>query len=208
MKWMKTLPAVLIVAVALSAMSATAATAHSWRINGSPISGNKEVRGTSKLTFENTHEGFYSFTCSINDKGTVGTLGLGEVTDVTSESGSKAIPCTIVHSSTYCQSAMEIEAVGLPWKTELTTLLSELRNSITNSAEWKVTCKGVAGTLVNYCVVSANAGVKNVASGVEEVYDSNSPRTKCFNDGAGTVFITTGTELLKTREVTAILSAI
>jgi hypothetical protein len=204
----KILPVVLIVAAAFTALSASAATAHSWRVNGSPLTGNKEVRGTSKLTFENTHEGFYSFSCSISAKGTVSTLGLGEITSITTEAGVKAIPCTIVHSSTYCQSAMEIEALGLPWKTELATLSGELRNSITNAAEWKVTCKGIAGTLVNYCVASANTGIKNVATGVEEIYDSNSPRTKCFNDGAGTVLITSGTELLKTREVGAILSAI
>ena len=207
MKIIKMLPAIVIVAAAFTALSAGAATAHSWRINGSPVAKSKEVVATSKLTFENTHEGFYSFQCSINDKGTVGTLGLGEITSITSEAGAKSISCTIVHSSTYCGSAVEIEALGLPWKTELVTLSGALRNGISNSAEWKVTCKGVAGTLVNYCVASPNTGVKNVTTGVEEVYDGSSPSTKCFNDGAGAVFVTTGTELLKTREAGEILGA-
>ncbi|HEY3830592.1 MAG TPA: hypothetical protein VGL57_15485 [Solirubrobacteraceae bacterium] len=195
MKTIKMLGLTVVAMLALGGLSASAATAYEWQINGAALVKPAAAHWTSTIKFENTAEA-YSFSCTIAHKGTLGTGASGEITSITSSGGAKAIPCELTHGSSDCTSAMEIEALGLPWATELATVGGELRNKIAGSPEWKVRCKGVGGEArTNWCVVSPNAGPHNVTGGVEEIYDSNSPHTTCLDDG-GNPFVTRGIEFL------------
>ncbi|HEY3828022.1 MAG TPA: hypothetical protein VGL57_02385 [Solirubrobacteraceae bacterium] len=194
MKTIKTLGLTLVMTLALGALSASAAMAYEWQINGVGLTKASEVHWTSTLSFENSTEG-YAFRCTIAHKGTVSTGGAGEITSVTSSGGAKAIPCELTVHSNDCTSALEIEAVNLPWHTELAAVSGELRDKLTGSPEIKVLCKGIGGeSRSNWCKPST-VGPHNVSGGVEEIYDSNSPHTVCFDDG-GAPFVTHGVESL------------
>jgi hypothetical protein len=195
MKTIKTFGAALLALLACGVLSASAAEAYEWQIGGSPLTKAEAVESTSTVTFENTKEG-YEFSCAIARKGTVSTGGKGEITSIASSGGAKAISCTLKHSDADCESAMEIEAVGLPWATELVAVGGELRDKLTATHEWKVKCKEVGGlTRTNSCNATGSVGPHNVNGGVEQIADSDSPRTGCSLDG-GEAFVTKGAELL------------
>ncbi|HEY3829464.1 MAG TPA: hypothetical protein VGL57_09735 [Solirubrobacteraceae bacterium] len=120
----------------------------------------------------------------------------GEITSITSSGGAKSIPCTVERSGV-CQSNVEVEAQGLPWKTELVVVNGVLRNKYTAEHQWKVVCKTLGEPKrENECNVSPTVGPHNVSGGVEEINDSSSASTGCFDDRAGDQFITRGTEKL------------
>ncbi len=194
MKTLKTFGVALAAMLMLGAVSASVAAAYEWQLSGVPITEAKAVSWTSTVTFENEAEG-YTYRCAIAHKGTVGPGAKSEITSITNTSGEKAISCELLHKSVDCESAVEIEAVGLPWASELSVGDSELRNTLTShEKEWKVKCKGSEPT--NWCAVSPSMGMHNIGTGVEETYDSNSPGTACF-DNAGTSLYTRGAEVPK-----------
>jgi hypothetical protein len=204
MKITKTLGVTLVAVLALGALSASAAGAYEWQIGGRAIVSPAAVSWTSTIKFENNREG-YAFSCTIAHKGTVGAGAKGEITSITSSGGAKAIPCTLTRSSSDCESAMEIEAQGLPWSTELAAVGDEARNKITGSHEWKVRCKGILGAITNSCGVSPSLGSHNITTGVEQINDVNSPSTACSLDG-GDPFITRGSESLSSTFETLSIS--
>ncbi|HEY3829820.1 MAG TPA: hypothetical protein VGL57_11540 [Solirubrobacteraceae bacterium] len=195
MKKIRTLGLALVAVLAFAGISATGAIAYEWQQNGSALTKATAVTGESTLTLETIVGSRYS--CAILRKGTVGPGAAGEFTSITSPSGAKAIPCTITHSGTECESQVEIEAVGLPWHTEITT---ESRNLLTASHEWKITCKDSAHEVTtNWCLLPRSTALVNVSGGVEQAYDSISEHTSCFY---GSHFVMTGSELLKTSSGT------
>lgn len=196
MKSIKTLCFTLGAILAFGALSASAATAYEWQINGTAVTKATAAHWTSTIKFENTYDGGYAFTCTIVHKGTIDTGGKVEITSIASSGGAKLIPCEVTRASAgLCKSAIEVEAVGLPWTTELATVGGVLRSQTAGSREWKIKCKGPAGeTNTDWCGVTST-GPHNVAGGVEEIYDSNSPHTACFDEG-GLSFVASGAELL------------
>lgn len=198
MKIIKRLGLALVAVLALSAFTASIAGAYEWQISGGALTKPAEVSGTSTITFKNLAEG-YAFRCAIVDKGTVGPGAKGEITSIASSGGAKSIPCELTSSSVDCESAMEIEAVGLPWTTELAGVNGDLRNKLTAAHEWKVKCKEAGGVArSNLCGVPGSTGPHNLTTSVEEIYDSSSPtHTSCFDDSAGE-FVAEGAEILST----------
>lgn len=191
MKIVKTLGLVLAVALMFGALSASAAMAYEWQLNGAPITKAESISWTSKLTFENpTEEETYN--CTIAHKGSLTTEGRGEITSVTSSGGAKAISCEITHAGGLCEKEVEIEALNLPWATELATVNGVLRDKILGSPEWKIKCKKIIYTDTNRCGASTNLGPHNLESGVQETYDGFSPVRGC---GSGNL-VTRGTETL------------
>lgn len=76
--------------------------------------------------------------------GTVGPGAVGEITGVTTSSGSHEIACEELKSGS-CLSPVHIEALRLPWKTELVTVSGEIRYEIKSGSkgetpQWKITC--------------------------------------------------------------------
>jgi hypothetical protein len=98
---------------------------------------------------------------------------------------------------------MEIEAVGLPWATELAAVSGDLRNKFTAAHEWKVKCKEAGGSArTNWCGVPGSTGPHNLSTRVEEIYDSGSPtHTSCSGDSNGH-FATEGSEILSSSSGT------
>ncbi|HEY3828915.1 MAG TPA: hypothetical protein VGL57_06940 [Solirubrobacteraceae bacterium] len=187
---------VLVVALALGALSASAAMAHEWKVSGNPVISPTKAESEGTLQFENTTEQ-YSFQCKFRRKVELEPGGLGEITSITSTSGAKVLKCETKTSSA-CEKEAEIEALHLPWRTELVTINGELRNKIVKGGgqpEWKITCFLFRIKTPNWCYATTNAGIKNSGSLVEEIYDAKSPHTLCTNDG-GEPFVTKGTELL------------
>ena len=119
MKKIRTLGLALVAVLAVAGIGATGATAYEWQQNGVALTKATAVTGVSTLTLETVLGSGYSC-CEILRKGTVGPGAAGEFTSITSPSGAKAIPCAITAKGTECASQVEIEAVGLPWHTEIT----------------------------------------------------------------------------------------
>ena len=192
MKTIKTFGVALVAMLMLGAVSASGAVAYEWQFNGSAITEAKSVSWTSTIKFENEAE-HYTLHCAIVHKGTVGPGAKSEITSITSTGGAQAIPCELSPSSTACESGAEIEALGLPWTSELGKTGSEVRNALTKSEkdEWKIKCKGSVPT--NWCAVSPSTAVYNVNAGVEEIYEETRG-TKCFETG-GTSLYTSGREV-------------
>jgi hypothetical protein len=193
MKTIKTFGITLVAMLTLGAVSASVAAAYEWQLNGKAISEATAVSWTSTITFENALEE-YKYRCTIAYQGTAGPGAKSEITSITSAGGAKAISCESLHNSVDCESAVEVEALGLPWTSELGKNDGEVRNTLTHAEEWKVKCKGSVPT--NWCAVSPSTGVHNVSAGVEAIYDSNSPGTACFENG-GTSLYTRGYEVPK-----------
>lgn len=195
MKTIKTVGLTLVAVLAFAGISAAGATAYEWRQNGSALTKATAVTGESTVTFEK--EDGSHFSCAISRKGTVGPGAAGEFTSITSPSGAKAIPCTILQTGYECASQVEIEAVGLSWDTEIN---AESRNLLTASHEWKITCKdSVHEVITNWCLVPHSTALVNVSGGVEQAYDGISEHTSCLS---GHSFVMTGSEKLKTSSGT------
>jgi hypothetical protein len=195
MQKIKTFSVALVAMLAFGALSVSAADAFEWQVEGASLTNPVAVSATSTITFANTDEG-YEFKCTIARKGMAGVGAKGEITSITSSGGAKAIPCELIHSSGDCSSAMEIEAVGLPWATEIVAVEGQPRNKLAATQVWKVRCKGIGGEArSNVCDVPATAGLHNNSKGVEQADDSLSAHTACSLD-SGDPFVTTGSELL------------
>jgi hypothetical protein len=187
----------------VAAVTASAASAYEWQINGTGAPSNTPVKWTSTIHFENIKEG-YAVECKIQHVGTIGSGGLGKITSITSTGGAKVIPCAMAKSSVDCESAVELEAVNLPWSTELAVANNELQNKPTGSPEWKFTCKPAGGGLrTNKCAVASTIP-HNVATGVEQEYVAK-PFSLCQED-FGETLRAYGAELITSTSGTTSIS--
>jgi hypothetical protein len=205
MKTIKTFGVALVAMLTLGVVSTSVAAAYEWQLNGKAITEATAVSWTSTITFENALEE-YKYRCTMAYKGTVGPGAKSEITSITSTGGAKVISCESLQKSVDCESAVEIEAVGLPWASEVGKSDGEVRNTLTNhEKEWKIKCKGSVPT--NWCAVSPSTGVHTDSVGVETIYDSNSPGTACFENG-GTSLYTRGSGVPKPASGTLSISPV
>jgi hypothetical protein len=192
MRTIKSLTTALAMLIAFGALAAPGAFAHEWRKNGLVLTKAVEVEWKSTITLKNTKSN-YVLECTMNHKGAVGPLAHSEITSITGELGEKKIPCRVVTPGGICSQSAEIEALHLPWASELTTIGGELRNQLTTSAtEWKLYCKASGEKFTDFCGVSSTTAMHNFSHGVEEIYDSKSPETDCLT---GIGLRTTGVEI-------------
>jgi hypothetical protein len=172
MKTIKMLSAACAVVFALVALTATAATAHEWRLKGAPLTKSVKFSQTATYTFKDLTIGA-EFICEVEEKGTVGPGAAGQITSV------KEVSCA---DKALCKTTPTIEAVRLPWNTELTTFEGGVGNHITSKEpEWKWKCEIVGfDILTEYCEVAPTMKVTNLAEGdVEESISDET--TSCFN---------------------------
>jgi hypothetical protein len=174
MKTIKTLSAALTVVFAFAALSASAATAHEWKIRGLGLTKSVPVSQTATYKFLDETNGA-SFICTVEEKGTVGPGAAGKITSI------KELSCAT--SSEFCEAAPTLEALHLPWSTELVTFEGGLGNEITTKSplpEWKWKCKSHFETWTETCGVYPTMKAKNVSLGVEETFPEKD-RTGCSN---------------------------
>lgn len=182
MRTIKSLTTALAMLIAFGALAAPGALAHEWRKGGLVLTKAAEVEWKSTITLKNTHSD-YTLECTMNHKGAVGPLAHSEITSITGEHGEKKIPCRVVTPGGVCSQSAEIEALHLPWASELATIGGELRNQLTKSIavpEWKLYCEASDEKFIDYCSVSPNTAMHNFSKGVEEIYDGKSPETDCL----------------------------
>lgn len=191
---------VLIAVLAVGALSASAALANpEWELGGTLLKGIVAAESEGTIALENKTEE-YVIQCKVRRKVELGNvLGLGVINSITNTAGAKLMKCETKVSSD-CETEAEVEALHLPWGTELTgSAGSEARNRILSKSseepEWKITCREFGVKTTNWCSAVTSAGTKNEAAGVLESYDAKSAHGVCTNDG-GTPLVTTGEEFL------------
>lgn len=196
MRAIRMLTAVVVVS-ALGALSVATASAHEWRVGGISVTGPTGAGSEGTLLFENIPE-HWSSECEVRRQVTLLPGGLGEVTSIKTKTGAKLMKCP-TKTSGGCETEAEIEAVNLPWRTELATISGELRDKIVKiggEPEWKITCRYFGFKTIDWCKASTNTAVHNSVNLVEEIYDAKSPGGLCQNDGASPAFFVKGMELV------------
>ncbi|HEY3827951.1 MAG TPA: hypothetical protein VGL57_02020 [Solirubrobacteraceae bacterium] len=192
MKNMRALGIALAAIFAISAMSASAATAASWYLQGSPLTKAEKVSSETTITFEESGTGIALQCERVYREGLVNPGVTGEITSILQEhAGSKQIRCKVIREGSgrwarFCPENKDnyVEAVNLPWHTELETIGEKLRDVISGEnklpAEFHIQCEGAP---VIDCFAETNTSVTNVSQGVELATDSNSPTSSCAGFG-------------------------
>jgi|HubBroStandDraft_2_1064218.scaffolds.fasta_scaffold01726_8 hypothetical protein len=213
MRAAKTMGIALFAILAFTALGAAAASAHTWEDNKSPLTIQKADEG--EATVEIQWLGARGM-CKMRQKGKLGAGAAGLIESITNTSGGKTITCeNISETGGECttKSTITLEANGLPWKTELTTIGGELRDVQFGvkgyEKQWTIRCTE-SGTEEGktYCGAAEGAGtntlIRNAVGGiVESVFDKNSPNYLCY---AGELRFR-GTEKLKFSREEGNLSA-
>jgi hypothetical protein len=185
----KTLGLAFLMLLAFGAVSAAGASAYSWKWEGAELAGPHSF--TAKGTVEIEEQSSKSrYSCSFNQEGTVGPGAAGEIT------GKKVYTCTNINTPAWCESAIELEALHLPWKTELVSVNGVVRDRIANSGagtpEWKVKCNGLHGKTENVCSgAETTTGMANASNGVYATFDEESATGSC---SIGTTLVLRGSE--------------
>ncbi len=187
----KTFGLTLLALMAVGAISAAGATAHAWKHSShTELVSPEKFIAIGAITFDDTHHG-NSYSCTIREEGTVGRGAVGQITSITGEYPKKAITCNRQSGSEPCGNGeIVVEAVHLPWATELATIGGSLRNEIKlgsppSQAEWAITCKGwIGGTFSERCLANTYTGVQNLSNGEVETFFSKgefqSPSLECY----------------------------
>ncbi|HEV3319690.1 MAG TPA: S53 family peptidase [Solirubrobacteraceae bacterium] len=112
--------------------------------------------------------------------GAIGTVGPGASGAVSSWTASKCVPKngTCLHSS--------VEALGLPWYSELISVEGTLRDVIASGGKglpgYKIKCEGESA---DECVGNTTMAAENHPEGVTTIFDSRSEKLTCTHGGAG-----------------------
>jgi hypothetical protein len=189
----------IMAALAMSAVAAgSASAAHQWLIGHAAITSPVTIHSHGLLLLEDTKAtgGAVKVHCAGHDVGTVGPGALDLVTKVTLEllGTKKQIACNI-DTAGQCKQPVTAEAVNLPWHTELTlitlggipTVRDMLMSSGAGNPGWAVTCNTILGNVTDTCTLAlGHTGVQNVSTGVNAIFDANSPNANCSQGGAGT----------------------
>jgi hypothetical protein len=163
MRKIKALGATLLAFAALGAVSA-GASAHQWLASGKPLNNSANITVKSHMDFWVTGgEPFLrpQFNCYYNEEGTVGPGDVAEITKITSTNGHSKILCSVTGGEGGYTN-VEIEAEGLPWKTELATYktseVAEVFNKTdkwSEPAKWEVTSSSFLNSKeTNYCAAT------------------------------------------------------
>jgi hypothetical protein len=164
-----------------------------WQFNGSPITEAKNVTlsGSFQLSSQVPGLGRIGVHCEDTGKGKAGSTYKGEITSLTFSNCSKVI-------GTGCESAASIEALHLPWSTELATVKSAPRNYIVSSGkgapEFVLTCKTVEGMTKEYCRGQRSTAMANASGKVTATYSSEE-KFSCSGGLSGTGELT-GTQTI------------
>jgi hypothetical protein len=194
----KTLGFTFTALLAFGALWVAGASANSWKMNGSPLTQPRSFTAEGTVEVEERYRGD-RYSCAFQQEGTVGPGATGEIT------GKKVYKCAD-KGGRLCESAVELEAVHLPWKTELVTVNGVVRYKVTNGGSgkpyWEIKCTGQGGKIEELCTGAETAmGMINVPTGVKASFDSESTKGSCVA-GANEMLILNGTETIKNGEGT------
>ncbi len=182
MRSTKTLGAALLALLALGAMLASAASANEWRDNGGTIVQPKSVTYAPEVEFliASTER----VVCNLTTTSTVGPGAVGEITSIKSSSGKSPVLCEQRGNPGLCEPrAEEVEAIHLPWATELTTVEGQIEDIIKSSGHgtpgWKIKCTTSAfGKMTRECEIAMPMTVSNQTGGVSSSFIQKTER--CF----------------------------
>ncbi|HEV3033326.1 MAG TPA: hypothetical protein VGX72_00930, partial [Solirubrobacteraceae bacterium] len=170
-----------------------------WLINGSapklkPI----KAEGTVVLEDDGLEA---AVECTVKTEGEV-TGKNGAITKVTNTKGETKFACHTIRSGFCGEAAIEVQATGLPWGTEMSDApLTNAKGELTgyeprdrfydtpNPAGWQLSCKFLGSTAEDICTGEPSGNVENIATGVPIEFDSKSPALACTGStlGAGSV---------------------
>jgi hypothetical protein len=171
--------AVAVVALALPGL-ASAARLPQWHLNGQPLIEFESVaasgEGKIALTEKEPVIGDLTIECSVTYKGSAAASSAGEITALT------ATGCTgisVAGKEYNCASTKAapttMEAVHLPWRTELVTVEKTTRERIVSGGSgtpgFKWSCHQLGVALKQECVGTLGARVTNTESGVTTAFE-------------------------------------
>lgn len=138
---------------------------------------------TMKLILKNTSLGTVEVECSMTDKGTVAPESEGTITSASFSS------CKNVKG---CSGTIKVEAVGLPWKTELSEenekIVDKLKSDGSGAPGWSISCTGLSAT----CTSEATDTImENAESGIVDA-DFKGEETGTFHCGCPNMAPETG----------------
>jgi hypothetical protein len=192
MKSIKTMSIALAAILTIGAISASAATASEWYLQGAPLTKAEKVFSETTVTLEESGTGTALRCEKVYREGVVNPGTTGEITSILAgKGGSKQIHCSVTREGTgsyghFCpqSGSTYIEAVGLPWHTELKTVGEKLRDVIAGNGkvapEFDMQCEGAPKM---ECSAETNTSVANASVGVELATDSSSPSGNCWKFG-------------------------
>ena len=167
----------LVALLAFGASSASAAKPGTWKVGGAEVLSAKPFYASGTIEIQENYYG-NTFKCPFVQEGAVGPGAAGEIT------GKKVFNCTTGNRAP-CNGSVELEAVNLPWKTELVTVAGLLRDKIKNGGsgtpQWMLKCKGSSGETYNsYCTgAETSLGVRGYSEGVKATFDNESAHGTC-----------------------------
>jgi hypothetical protein len=175
MKTIKTLGLALLTVVALGAVSAEAASAHQWLVEGATLNGSKAILVKGAMEFhvtQSTYQFNPTFECKYDEEGTISPEGKGEITKVTNTSGGTKIECEVYSSSEAGYKKVVLAPEHLPWKTRLATYGTKEVQLVFNevvtkwsetAAAWSITSESIFSKEErNRCVLPNEILKKNV----------------------------------------------
>ncbi len=172
-----------------------------WQMGGREVEAGEPLRSAGTLLLEAPVYGTVRAECSVDEAGEAEADGAGTITSVTGAKGEKAISCGLVNKGECFSSTGEVEAVGLPWRTELVDVpvknaagdveRYEVRDRFYNgsggSIGWMVKCKTGEVTHSDVCTGEFSGNLENVSAGVPVELDAASPRLTCEYKDPGAV---------------------
>jgi hypothetical protein len=178
MKRFRVLGVAVVALVAVSALtvsSASAATflAAEWLLNGAVISSAINTEAPGEIDLINTNGGGFGIKtqilCSGIFDGTVGPKGADTVTKVLSLTGEEITETNTLNcaNSEGCEGAL-VNAVNLPWKTELELIGSDTGEPFVDlliNAGYKVSCTVLGVKITEECVAAETAVEQTAVSG-------------------------------------------
>ncbi len=178
-----------------------------WELNGIQTLGSK-VKSEGTLVLEDNGLGV-SVECGVDEEGEVNGR-YGEITKVTNTKEETKFTCHAIKQGFCGEAAVEVQASGLPWSTELIEVpidnekgeveRYEPRERLygSNMPGWQLSCKVFGSVASDTCTGEPSGNVENVTAGVPVEFDAKSPGLACTGSaiGAGAiegVLLTTST---------------
>lgn len=187
---------------------ASAATWHQGGIELEEATRYKSTVGTAYFEASSPTNGTREYTlgCAMQTKGLVGPGSQGKITGATDSHGFTKMECSLAQSGIEtCAPPETVEAVDLPWTTELVSVGSEVRNVIKagsgGAPGWKITCYQGETQLTEKCPFGGySLFSKNGLEGAELLYQPAFAKgEKCVSSNG---FFQDNTLKLTYREVT------
>jgi hypothetical protein len=190
---LKKITAACVLAVALTALTASAAFAFpNWYVKKGtswlPVESAVHVTVEGKFGFLDSHGVELGLSCPISGKATLKANGAAEITEFHVANVSN---CTPLGKNFPCTQIERFEAANIPWATELYWAVpgSEIRERLTgaepHTPEFNFLCKTSLGERSDTCQLNTSARLTNVESTGEvwAEFDSKSAKTKCSQGG-------------------------